>query len=86
MAVTGKPATDAAMRVFGSSSLSARREGVACSSRSDSTRLFVWPHHPDRLRVFNRGARGLRGPVEVALTWNVFRTLELVSPAVWLRD
>jgi len=45
-------------------------------------RLVVWPHHPDSLQ---RPAAGLVDPATQALTWNVFRTLELLPPAFWLR-
>lgn len=47
--------------------------------------FVVVSHHPDRL---NRPAvgleRGYRG-LEQTLTWNIFRTLELLPPAFWLR-
>ena len=48
--------------------------------------FVIAPHHPDRLR---RPAARLGALAEdrfaQALTWNVFRTLELLSPAFWLR-
>ena len=48
--------------------------------------LVIAPHHPDRL---GRPPARL-GAIEderfqQTLTWNVFRTLELVTPAFWLR-
>lgn len=48
-----------------------------------SRRFVVWPHHPDSLgRPVLNGAN----PSEAqSLTWNVFRTLELMPPAFWLR-
>lgn len=51
----------------------------------DRTRLVIVPHHPDRLR--RPGARpGVSDDrVRQALTWNIFRTLELLPPAFWLR-
>jgi hypothetical protein len=48
--------------------------------------FVISPHHPDRLRRPSpRGAAGDRDRFQQALTWNVFRTLELVAPAYWLR-
>jgi hypothetical protein len=48
--------------------------------------FVIAPHHPDRMR------RPLPGVIAAAddsfrqtLTWNVFRTLELIAPAFWLR-
>lgn len=50
------------------------------------TEFVVAPHHPDRLR---RPLPTLVAPghdaFRHALTWNVFRTLELISPPFWLR-
>jgi hypothetical protein len=55
---------------------------------SDAVReqIVITPHHPDSLR---RPSRRL-GVVEddrfrQTLLWNVFRTLELLPPAFWLR-
>jgi hypothetical protein len=53
----------------------------------DDRDLFVIaPHHPDRLR---RPAVSLGATADErfqqALAWNIFRTLELVSPSFWLR-
>lgn len=49
-------------------------------------RFVIAPHHPDRLR---RPAVSLDAPrderLQQALAWNIFRTLELVSPSFWLR-
>ena len=49
-------------------------------------RFVIAPHHPDRLR---RPAAAMGVLCEEAfqqvLAWNVFRTLELVSPSFWLR-
>jgi hypothetical protein len=52
----------------------------------DRDRFVIAPHHPDRLGR----PQALPGRVEderfhQALTWNVFRTLELLAPAFWLR-
>jgi hypothetical protein len=49
-------------------------------------RIVIAPHHPDRLRR----PRARPGAADAdrllhALTWNVFRTLELLTPAFWLR-
>jgi hypothetical protein len=58
------------------------------SSESADVRhhFVIAPHHPDRLR---RPAARLGALAEdrfvQALTWNVFRTFELLSPAFWLR-
>lgn len=49
-------------------------------------RLVIAPHHPDRLRrPPARPGAVERDRFQQALTWNVFRTLELVTPAFWLR-
>jgi hypothetical protein len=45
--------------------------------------LVVTPHHPDRLR--RPPARLAEERRLQALTWNVFRTLELIAPSFWLR-
>ena len=49
----------------------------------DSRQLVVAAHHPDRLRwpAPQPGGQG----IEPAVLWNVFRALELVAPAFWLR-
>jgi hypothetical protein len=48
-------------------------------------RLIVWPHHPDQLRRPASRPGALHADnLEHALTWNVFRTLELL-PAFCLR-
>ena len=54
----------------------------------DSTlaQLIVCPHHPDQLRRPASRPGALHADnLEYALTWNVFRTLELLPPAFWLR-
>jgi len=43
--------------------------------------LVVSAHHPDVLKI---GGDATPAPAQ-ALTWNVFRTLELMPPAFWLR-
>ena len=48
-----------------------------------SRRLIVSPHHPDVLQ--RRSVRGANPSLTQALTWNVFRTLELLPPAFRLR-
>ena len=51
-----------------------------------SREIILFEHHPDLLR--RPAARpGLAAADDgcAALTWNVFRTLELVAPAFWLR-
>ena len=53
---------------------------------SELAQLIVCPHHPDRLRRPASRAGDLHADnLEYALTWNVFRTLELLPPAFWLR-
>ncbi len=48
--------------------------------------LLVAAHHPDRLRWPPADPRALGADIlEQAKLWNVFRALELVSPAFWLR-
>ena len=48
--------------------------------------FVIAPHHPDRLR---RPAPTLGGAsaerFAQAVAWNIFRTLELVTPSFWLR-
>jgi|RhiMethySRZTD1v2_1073278.scaffolds.fasta_scaffold00398_5 hypothetical protein len=48
-----------------------------------SRRLVIWPHHPDALQL-PAADRWDPTPAE-AMTWNIFRTLELMPPAFWLR-
>jgi hypothetical protein len=48
--------------------------------------FVIAPHHPDRLQrppVAPGAASSHR--LTQALTWNVFRTLELIAPSFWLR-
>jgi len=53
---------------------------------SELARLIVCPHHPDLLRRPVSRAGDLHADdLQYALTWNVFRTLELLPPAFWLR-
>ena len=53
---------------------------------STLAQLIVCPHHPDLLRRPASRAGDLHADnLEYALTWNVFRTLELLPPAFWLR-
>jgi hypothetical protein len=48
--------------------------------------LLVTAHHPDRVRWPPADPRALGADIsEQAKLWNVFRALELVSPAFWLR-
>jgi hypothetical protein len=48
--------------------------------------FVIAPHHPDRLgRPSGRVGALDRDRYQQALTWNVFRTLELIAPAFWLR-
>ncbi len=49
-----------------------------------SAPLIVWSHHPDVLQRTCSGTWGAL-PASQALTWNIFRTLELMPPAFWLR-
>lgn len=54
--------------------------------QADAFRLFVSAYHPDGLRqpgpdpVLDVGER-----LRQAMTWNVFRTLEQIAPAFWMR-
>lgn len=49
-------------------------------------RFIIAPHHPDRLgRPIPRIGAIAHERFQHALTWNVFRTLELLPPAFWLR-
>lgn len=50
---------------------------------TDPRRFVVWPHHPDMLR--RPAASGMDACATQALTWNIFRTAELLPPAFWLR-
>jgi hypothetical protein len=50
---------------------------------TDRCRFVVWPHHPDMLR--RPATSGTAACVTQALTWNIFRTAELLPPAFWLR-
>ena len=58
-----------------------------CAAAVDAQDQFVIsPHHPDPLRRrIPRAAAADRDRFQQALTWNVFRTLEMVAPAYWLR-
>ncbi len=48
--------------------------------------LAINPHHPDRLRLpACRPDRVMADRSAHALTWNIFRALELLPPAFWLR-
>jgi hypothetical protein len=48
--------------------------------------FVIAPHHPDRLRrPVSRPGAVAADQFQQALTWNVFRTLELLAPAFWLR-
>jgi hypothetical protein len=55
-------------------------------TRGRREQFVIAPHHPDRLR---RPAVSLGATSDErfrqALAWNIFRTLELVSPSFWLR-
>jgi len=50
---------------------------------TDRRRFVVWPHHPDMLR--RPATNGVETSDTQALTWNIFRTAELLPPAFWLR-
>jgi hypothetical protein len=57
-----------------------------CAAVEAQDQLVISPHHPDRLRrPIPRAAAADRDRFQQALTWNVFRTLEMVAPAYWLR-
>ena len=61
----------------------ARDWGAEMERMTDPCRFVVWPHHPDRLRW--PAPSGMDACVTQALTWNIFRTAELLPPAFWLR-
>jgi hypothetical protein len=48
-------------------------------------RFIIAPHHPDRLRRPPHAVTAADERSRQALIWNVFRTLELVTPSFWLR-
>src|SRR5690349_4233423 len=56
------------------------------AARDHREQFVIAPHHPDRLRR-PAAAAGLSADerFQQAAAWNVFRTLELVSPSFWLR-
>jgi hypothetical protein len=55
-------------------------------SHHDRSRFVIAAHHPDRLRRPQHAAANAHDErFHQALTWNVFRTLELVTPSFWLR-
>ncbi|HET7157689.1 MAG TPA: hypothetical protein VFI62_01740, partial [Burkholderiales bacterium] len=59
-------------------------DDVGLDDRYDQ--LLVWPHHPDQLRWPASRPSALHADrLQRVLTWNVFRTLELLPPAFWLR-
>jgi hypothetical protein len=48
--------------------------------------FVIAPHHTDRLRRPQARLGAIdRDRFQQALTWNVFRTLELIAPAFWIR-
>jgi hypothetical protein len=48
-------------------------------------RFIIAPHHPDRLRRPRVAGAAADERFQQALIWNVFRTLELLTPSFWLR-
>lgn len=48
-------------------------------------RFVIAPHHVDRLRRPSFSASTADDEFRHALVWNIFRTLELVTPSFWLR-
>ncbi len=64
-----------------------RRQAGGSQDRADTAgQLLIHPHHPDRLRLpACRPDRVIADRAAHALTWNVFRALELLPPAFWLR-
>src|SRR5688572_25947442 len=55
-------------------------------AHDDRDRFVIAAHHPDRLRrpLVSPGAASAER-FQQALLWNVFRTLELLTPSFWLR-
>jgi hypothetical protein len=63
--------------------LSSLRPRVLADVREE---FIIAPHHPDRLkRPAPRLGAIADDRFQQTLTWNVFRTLELLAPAFWLR-
>ncbi len=61
-------------------------KAVRASVEAVREQIVIAPYHPDRLRR----PRGRPGAIEdqrfsQTLLWNIFRTLELLPPAFWLR-
>lgn len=54
-------------------------------TRDPRTALIIAPHHADRLRRPSAGLVTESVLFRQTLTWNVFRTLELIAPSFWLR-
>jgi hypothetical protein len=48
-------------------------------------RIVIAPHHPDRLRWPAHDGTDASARATQTRLWNVFRTLELLPPAFWLR-
>jgi len=51
----------------------------------DAFRFLVSPYHPDSLRYPSAPVTTPKERLRHALTWNVFKTLEQVSPGLWMR-
>jgi hypothetical protein len=51
----------------------------------DAFRFLVSPYHPDSLRYPAAPVTTPKERLRHALTWNVFKTLEQVSPGLWVR-
>lgn len=59
---------------------------LSAPSKSVRDQIVIAPHHPDRLhRPPPRVSALADERFERTFTWNVFRTLELLPPAFWLR-
>jgi hypothetical protein len=71
----------------GSAGRALRQSASSQASAGDAAgQLLIHPHHPDRLRLpACRPDRVMADRSAHALTWNIFRALELLPPAFWLR-
>ena len=55
-------------------------------THNDRDRFVIAPHHPDRLqRPVVSLATASAERFQQAVIWNIFRTLEFLTPSFWLR-
>jgi hypothetical protein len=53
--------------------------------RNSDRDIIIERHHPELVRRMTAGSGPGGAATRTALTWNVFRTLQLIAPAFWLR-